>query len=68
MAGAGASLQVIGKLLGHTQVSTTQRYSHLSADPIRQAADRLGAHVLAAMGDGGDPAEVLPSKRRKAGA
>ena len=25
----GASLEMIGKLLGHTQMQTTQRYAHL---------------------------------------
>ena len=64
MAGAGASLQVIGKLLGHTQVSTTLRYSHLSSDPIRQAADQLGMHVLTAMGDKAETADVMSLKRK----
>jgi integrase len=31
--GAGLSLPVIGKLLGHTQPVTTARYAHLAADP-----------------------------------
>jgi integrase len=31
-AGAGLGLPIIGKLLGHTQASTTQRYAHLDAD------------------------------------
>ena len=30
------SLVSVGKLLGHTQVSTTQRYAHLAEDPVRQ--------------------------------
>ena len=34
-AGAGLGLPIIGKLLGHTQASTTQRYAHLDADPLR---------------------------------
>lgn len=65
MAGAGAPLQVIGKVLGHSQIATTQRYSHLSNDPVRQVADRLGAHVTAAMGDAAaDGAEIVPLKPR----
>ena len=48
-ASAGLSLPVIGKLLGHTQPSTTQRYAHLAADPLRQASERIGAVVSAAL-------------------
>jgi integrase len=32
-AGAGLGLPIIGKLLGHTKASTTQRYAHLDTDP-----------------------------------
>ena len=35
-ASGGSSLLVIGDLLGHTQVSTTQRYAHLFDDTLRQ--------------------------------
>ena len=31
---AGQGLPMIGKLLGHTQVATTARYTHLAADPL----------------------------------
>jgi len=33
----GLSLQMIGSLLGHAQVTTTERYAHLSDDPLRAA-------------------------------
>jgi integrase len=36
------SLPMIGKLLGHTQVQTTQRYAHLYDDPLRAGLDRIG--------------------------
>lgn len=48
-AGAGLSLPIIGKLLGHTQAGTTQRYAHLAADPVRQAADRISGEIAAAL-------------------
>jgi site-specific recombinase XerD len=32
--GRGLSIQMVGKLLGHTQIQTTMRYSHLADDPI----------------------------------
>ena len=50
-AAAGLGLPIIGKLLGHSQASTTQRYAHLADDPLRRAADRIGADLARAMGD-----------------
>lgn len=41
----GASLPMIGKLLGHRRVQTTARYAHLADDPLRDAADRVSAAV-----------------------
>lgn len=48
-AGASLGLPIIGKLLGHTQAATTARYAHLDADPLRRAADTIGATIAAAM-------------------
>lgn len=48
-ASAGLSLPIIGKMLGHTQAQTTQRYAHLAADPIKQAVEQVSGHVAAAM-------------------
>ena len=56
---AGISLQAIGKLLGHSQVSTTARYAHLVDDPVRAAAERVQGRIAAAL-DGQPSAEVLP--------
>jgi site-specific recombinase XerD len=36
------SLAVVGRLLGHTNPVTTQRYAHLADDPLREAADMFG--------------------------
>ena len=47
--GAGASIPIIGKLLGHSQPTTTARYSHLAYDPVRHAADTIGEQIAAAM-------------------
>jgi integrase len=48
-AGAGMSLPVIGKLLGHSQPVTTARYAHLAADPVRAASNLVGTRISAAM-------------------
>jgi integrase len=48
-AGAGMGLPIIGKLLGHSQQSTTQRYAHLDADPLRIASEAIGKRIAAAM-------------------
>lgn len=50
-AGNGIGLPVIGKLLGHSQASTTQRYAHLASDPLRRASNKIAEHLNAAMDD-----------------
>ncbi len=55
---AGDSLFIVGKLLGHRQSSTTERYSHLAPDPARavaeRTAERLGAQLR------GEKSNVVP--------
>jgi integrase len=41
----GASLEMIGKLLGHTQMQTTQRYAHLLDAPLRAGLDAVAQAV-----------------------
>ena len=48
-AGGGLGLPIIGKLLGHTQASTTQRYAHLDNDPLRRASEQIGGTIAAAL-------------------
>jgi integrase len=43
----GASLFLIGKLLGHASARSTERYAHLSNDPLRDAVDRIGLQIMA---------------------
>ena len=38
----GASLEIIGRLLGHTQIGTTQRYAHLIDSPLRAGVNAVG--------------------------
>jgi integrase len=50
-AGAGLGLPIIGKLLGHKQSATTQRYAHLDNDPLKKASEHIGSRLAAAMGE-----------------
>jgi integrase len=64
LASAGLSLPIIGRLLGHSQAATTNRYSHLQLDPLRAATDRVGAIVSAAKtGYQGDVVPLPPKGR-----
>jgi integrase len=60
LASGGASLQLIGSLLGHTQVATTQRYAHLSDDARRAAVERVGAVLIGT----GHTAEIVEMPKR----
>jgi integrase len=46
----GDSLFIVGKILGHRQASTTERYSHLASDPAMAVAARTAGRLEAMMG------------------
>jgi site-specific recombinase XerD len=48
-ASSGMGLPIIGKILGHSQASTTQRYAHLQADPVKAAAAAVAGKIAGAM-------------------
>jgi integrase len=52
----GMTLPLIGKLLGHKRIATTQRYAHLSASAEKAGADKIAETITAALG--GKSAEV----------
>jgi integrase len=56
---SGASLPLIGALLGHTQPGTTARYAHLYDDPLRAATERVGAVVTGSGKEEASTAEVV---------
>jgi integrase len=67
-AGGGLGLPIIGKLLGHTQASTTQRYAHLDADPLRRASETIGSRIAAALDGrrrGGSVVQLKGGQRRR---
>jgi integrase len=57
-AGGGLSLPVIGKLLGHTQSRTTERYAHLASDVLHEAAEKITRVIVNA----GKPDKVVNIK------
>lgn len=64
-AGSGLGLPMIGKLLGHRQASTTQRYAHLDNDPLRRATGTIGSQIATAIGMARGGGEVFPLLHKK---
>ena len=46
---------MIGKLLGHSQIRTTERYAHLARDSVKASAARVAASI---------GADFLPATRQ----
>ena len=57
-AATGASLPVIGKSLGHKNVSTTAIYARLNLDPVKESVNKATAAMMVA-------AKAKPKKPRK---
>jgi integrase len=47
---SGMPIQMVGRLLGHTQIQTTMRYAHLADDPVNRAAEENAARLEALVG------------------
>ena len=68
-ASGGGSLLIIGKLLGHADAKSTQRYAHLADDPLKAAADRTAGEIAAIMTASRTPVTAIaanPEPRRRA--
>ena len=59
---SGLSLEIVGRLLGHTSTTTTKRYAHLADDPLRAATERFGSKI-AGFRNGGK-ADTSPPRSR----
>lgn len=42
----GASLYLTGKMLGHRNAMTTQRYAHVADDPVQQVAENVARAIV----------------------
>lgn len=51
----GQNLAVVGRLLGHSKLTTTQRYAHLADEPVRQATDAIGGELASVLSSGSSP-------------
>ena len=60
----GLPLTVIGGLLSHSQPRTTQRYAHLSAEPLKAATEQVADALAGAMANAA-PAEVALNIARR---
>jgi len=49
-ANAGDSLLIIGALLGHRSAKSTERYAHLAAGPVQDAAQRISGDIAQLLG------------------
>ena len=59
---AGASLVLIGGMLGHKSQQTTQRYAHLADDPVRATAEMISERIAKALD--GEIEDVVPRNLR----
>lgn len=59
----GDSLYLVGKVLGHRQAKTTEKYAHLSDDPVLAVAERAANTIAAAMKGGGGEVVSLPKRK-----
>jgi integrase len=62
-AGGGLGLPIIGRLLGHSQASTTARYAHLDNDPLRRASESIAGRIAAAL-EGNRKGSVVALRRQ----
>lgn len=67
LAQAGNSLHLIGRVLNHSNQSTTAVYARFGEDSVRAALEQHGARIMGAAGvtPSADVAEIKPKKSRR---
>lgn len=68
LAQAGNSLHLIGRVLNHSNVSTTQVYARFGEDSVRSALEQHGARIMGAAGiaTGADIIDIKEAKKARA--
>ena len=61
----GASLFLVSKLLGHASARTSERYAHLSGDPLQDAAAAIGNRLMPIPPNGGAQVIQLTNDGRR---
>jgi len=59
----GASLPIIGALLGHKDSTTTHRYAHLHDDPLKAAVEAVGSKISASLSGGEGSTRAIALER-----
>jgi integrase len=67
-AAEGQSLFLLGKVLGHAQARTTEKYAHVNVDPTRAVADRTSKKLSTLLKGSKDGGKVvrMPQRNRRA--
>ena len=61
----GIDLKVVGKLLGHCDLGTTEGYAHLEPPAIKAASQRVGSHLTQAAGAQQSAHKPIPRVKRQ---
>jgi integrase len=61
----GAPPEVVGKMLGHRNYHTTQRYAHIADNVLRDAVNLTSKTIVQAGQDGDGKARKAPKSRSR---
>ena len=61
----GVPLEVVGKMLGHRNYHTTQRYAHIADNVLRDAVNMTSKTIVQAGQDGTSKGRKAPKSRSR---